>query len=68
MYDIQFFFEDNWQIWARLKLWDEIIYALWNDFKSLFEELSNILEDFKEDIDKSKLNKIYTLLSVHQCH
>ena len=68
MYDIQFFFEDNGQIGARLKLGNDIIYAVWDNFKSLFQELNEILEDFKDNVDKSKLNKIYMLLSMQQCH
>jgi hypothetical protein len=65
MYDIQIFIEDNWSLWARIQLWDEIIYAIWNTPEELFKEIRSILEDIKvpKSVDKSKFDKIFMCFS-----
>ncbi len=44
MYDIKIFFEDNWKFWAKLDLWKEKIYAVWNDYIDLLNSLKEGLE------------------------
>lgn len=61
MYDIKIFLEDNWQFWARLNAWKEVIYWVWKDQNELMKNLKEWLEISFEN--KKKTNNVSKLFS-----
>lgn len=55
MYDIKIFLEDNWQYWARVNFWTEIVYWVWINQKELMYNITEWLElAFKNKRNNSK--------------
>ncbi len=44
MYDIKIFFEENWQFWAKVNMWKEKIYAIWDNYNELLHSLKEWVE------------------------
>jgi hypothetical protein len=73
MYDIKIFLEDNWEYWARVNAWKEIVYWVWANQKELMQNTSEWLElAFKNKINNSKVewlfNYLYSDNSKKICH
>jgi len=54
MYDIKIFLEDNWEFWARINAWKEIIYWTWKNQIELMENLKEWLEISFSDKNKNE--------------
>ncbi len=64
MYDIKIFIEENWQFWARLNIWKDVIYWIWNNQEELMNDLKQGLELVVWDsIDNWNIKQIYSYLS-----
>jgi len=68
MYDVQFFFEDNGQVWIRIQADKEIIYALGDTLQDAMKQANEILLDIKEEKPIKNIEKMFMLFSNYQCH
>lgn len=73
MYDIKIFLEDNWQFWARINAWKEIVYWVWKNQNELMHNITEWLElAFKNKRNNSKVewlfNYLYSDNSKEICH
>lgn len=73
MYDIKIFLEDNWQYWARVNAWKEVVYWVWVNQKELMKNITEWLElAFKNKRSNSKVaglfNYLYSDNSKRICH
>lgn len=62
MYDIKIFIEDNWQFWARVNAWKEIIYWVWENQEELMNNLKKSLESSFENKEKIEIQQDYFLI------
>ena len=44
MYDIKIFLEENWEFWARINAWKEVIYWVWKNHNDLMNNIREWLE------------------------
>ncbi len=68
MYDVQFFFEDNGQVWIRIQADKEIIYALGDTLQDAMKQANEILLDIKEEKSIKNIEKMFMLFSNYQYH
>ncbi len=64
MYDIKIFIEDNWQFWARVQAWKEVIYWVWKNQYELMENIKQWLEfSFENKKKNESVSRLFTYLS-----
>lgn len=73
MYDIKIFLEDNWQFWARINAWKEIVYWIWNNQTELMKNIKDWLEySFENKIKNESVTKLFSYFNVNNteniCH
>ena len=59
MYDIRIFLEENWEFWARVNAWKEIVYWVW---KNQNELMNNVKEGLEISFENKKKNENVTKL------
>ncbi len=72
MYDIKIFLEDNWEFWARINAWKEIIYGTWKNQVELMENLKEWLElSFENKKKNENVTKLFSYFNSNKdliCH
>ena len=73
MYDIKIFIEDNWQFWARINAWKEIVYWVWKNQNELMKNIKDWLEfSFENKKKNENVSKLLSYFNVNNtekiCH
>lgn len=73
MYDIRIFLENNGTVWARLNIWKNIIYSVWNNYNDLMLNLKKELEfSFEWKITNNNTSKLLNFFNIEDknsiCH
>ena len=60
MYDIKIFLEENWEFWARVNAWKEVIYWVWNNQEELMSSIKEWLElSYENKTRTKKVSKLF---------
>lgn len=73
MYDIKIFLEEDWQFWARVNAWKEVIYWVWKDQLELMNNIKEWLNISFTDKEKSpNVSKLFSYFNTNNketiCH
>jgi len=73
MYDIKIFLEDNWEFWARVNAWHELIYWIWKNQNELMKNLKQGLElSFENKQKDHNVSKLFSYFNSNKkekvCH
>jgi len=73
MYDIKIFLEDNWEFWARVNAWKDIIYWVWKNQDELMTNLKDWLEfSFENKKRNQNVSKLFSYFNSNKndkiCH
>ena len=73
MYDIKIFLEDNWDFWARVNAWKEVVYWVWKTQNELMKNIKEWLEiSFENKKRNENVSKLFSYFNANNtdkvCH